>query len=325
MAALAKQKDNRQMMNSKQKIVVVCGPTASGKTSLAISISQRFAGEMIAADSMQVYKGLIVGTAAVTPEEAQGIPQHLTGFLTPDRTYSVAEYVQDAAFAIKHIAAKKHIPVLCGGTGLYIKSLVNGITFTADSPPQALRNSLEAEWVSLGGEEMLCKLAKLDAEHASRLHYKDKKRILRSLEQFLHTGKTATQREKESRPAERPYNALLLGVKMPTREDLYHRINLRVDDMVENGLLQEALMVYNNQNTYVTASQAIGYKEFFPYFEHTAALADCINRLKQATRNYAKRQLTWFTGMPDIHWLDGSVPTLHSDAEKLVHSFLQGA
>ncbi len=307
----------------KKKIVVVCGPTASGKSNLALQISHAFSGEMIGADSMQIYKGLVVGTAAVTEQEAGGIPQHLTGFLTPEASFSVADYVLKATGAIEEISAKAALPVVCGGTGLYISSLVNGITFTDDKPDFEGRKKLEEAYNANGGEAMLEILRKLDPEYAAKLHPNDSKRIVRGIEEARRTGTTMAERNAKSIPEAKPFNALCIGLYFEDRAVLYDRINQRVDAMVSQGLLAEAEAVFLHRDTFKTAVQAIGYKEFFPYFEKTATLQQCTDKLKQATRNYAKRQLTWFKRLEGMHWLEASRDDVCKQAFSLVHNFIQ--
>ena len=306
--------------NTKAKVLVVCGPTATGKSTLTLHLARRFGGELIAADSMQVYRGLVVGTAATTPQAAGEVPVHLTGFLPPEQPFSVADWVEKAAALIEDISARGRLPIVCGGTGLYIQSLVTGTRFERDTRDDALRAELEAQWQTQGPNATLARLAALDPQRAQTLHVKDKKRILRALEQSLLTGRTAAQRQAASRPAQPPYDSLLLGLRFQQREMLYNSINLRVDAMLAQGLLDEAQTVWENRARYHTAAQAIGYKEFFPYFEGAGELDACVDKLKQATRNYAKRQLTWFGGMEGIHWLEADDPAVAAKAEALVEN-----
>ncbi|MDL2214132.1 tRNA (adenosine(37)-N6)-dimethylallyltransferase MiaA [Clostridia bacterium OttesenSCG-928-O13] len=313
-------------LDNRLKIVVVCGPTATGKTRLAVSLAGHFDGEMVCADSMQIYRGLSVGTAAITREEAKGIPQHLTSFLPPEESYSVANWVRDAKKSIDAIANNGKLPVLCGGTGLYIESLVKGVRFTEGKTDEALRSRLQKEWETQGGEKMLARLAKVDPDCAKKLHLNDKKRILRALELWELTGQSAGARAQASLPAQPPYRALCLGLDFPDREALYKRADARVDAMMESGLLAEAKMVWKNRERFHTAAQAIGYKEFFPYFDGEtaeASLDGCVERLKQATRNYAKRQLTWFRRMEGVVWLNAAAPDLERKAVGLAQDFLE--
>lgn len=302
-------------------VLVVCGPTASGKTDLALHLSHLFDGEMVCADSMQIYEGLPVGTATLMPEDAQGIPQHLTAFLPPEMRYSVADYVQDAQRVMADIALRGKLPVVCGGTGLYIESLITGRIFTEEKPPQELRQTLQEELALYGPEHMLERLKKHDPEHAQSLHISDTRRILRALEQQRITGKTYAQRAAESFPAAPPYKALCLGITFKNRQALYERIDARVDLMMEKGLLAETKKVYMYKNTFTTAAQAIGYKEFFPYFENAMELSACVEKLKQATRRYAKRQLTWFGHMKEIVWLYADEGDMTAKATEIVRKF----
>ena len=310
------------MEGSGKKLIVVCGPTAGGKSDFALALSHAFGGEMVAADSMQIYRGLAVGTAALLPEEAGGIPQHCVGFLPPEVSYSAAEYVADARRAMGSIWARGRLPVVCGGTGLYVRALVEGVAFSEEKPSPALRAQLQADWEAQGPDAMLARLAQCDAAHADRLHLRDKKRILRALELCETTGLTEAERAALSRAAAPPYTSLCIGLMPATREQLYVRINARAEHMLQNGLLEEARLVYQNRDSYKTAAQAIGYKEFFPYFEGTSTLENCAEKLRQATRNYAKRQLTWFRHMPQLHWLDAADPTALPTAEKWIRAFL---
>lgn len=304
----------------KTKIVVVCGPTATGKSRLANFLCTRFGGQVVGADSMQVYAGLPVGTAAVTPEEENGIRHHLVGFLPPEQSFSVAEYVELAKGTIDEIALQGCLPVVCGGTGLYLSALVRGTVFTEEKVSPELRGKLQHELEQTSAEEMLRRLQKVDFAYAATLSAADERRILRALEQWELTGKTRAQRDQESH-GEAPYNTFCIGLNYSTREKLYTQINHRVDIMLQNGLLEEAERVWQNKETYKTAAQAIGYKEFFAYFEQTATLQQCAEKLKQATRNYAKRQLTWFKAMPEIQWLAVDEPDILEKTEALVKEF----
>ncbi len=307
-----------------EKIIAVLGPTATGKTELTFGLCKAFGGEMVGADSMQVYRGLPVGTAAPRPEECPAVPRHLIGVLPPEIPFSVADYVANAAGIIAHLHSIGKTPVLCGGTGLYIESLVNGLDFAEVGMPQNARVQMEAEWDEAGAAEMLRRLAALDPEHAAKLHLNDKKRILNALWQTREQRATYAERAARSRPAEKPYDALLIGVDARDRALLYKRIEARVNGMLAGGLLDEAKTVYEHRKAYKTAAQAIGYKEFFPYFAGGAPLDACAEKLKQATRNYAKRQLTWFRRMKDVHWLFLEDGGLEETASALTEAFLRG-
>lgn len=304
-------------------LVVVCGPTATGKTQLALALCEAFGGELVGADSMQVYEGLPIGTAALRPEEAPGVARHLTGCMAPDSSFSVAGYTAAAREVIGQIHSRGRLPVVCGGTGMYIENLVNGTTFTDAVPPDELLRELELAWENQGGEAMLQRLARLDEEHAGALAPRDKKRILRSLAMVETTGLTYRQRAQQSRAEAPPYRALLLGLDCADRQALYGRINARVDAMLAEGLLSEARRVFENRGAYGGVVQAIGYKEFFPFFEEEAPQEACVEQLKMATRRYAKRQLTWFRRMPEVHWLEVEDREMSCKAKKLVGDFLE--
>lgn len=290
-------------MADKADLIVICGPTATGKTAAAVSAAKLLDGEVVSADSMQIYKGLRVGTAQATPEEMDGVPHHLVDFLPPEERFSVADYVARATGCIEGIRARGHVPIVAGGTGLYISSLVNGIDFTVMEDAPQLRAQLEDAMQRQGAGAMYRRLQQADPEAAAKLHPADRARVLRALEWYEQTGQTARERIARSRPAQRPFSPLLVGLMPPERAQLYARIDARVERMLRQGLLEEARLVYTHRKQYHTAVQAIGYKEFFPYFEGTAALAECTASLKRASRRYAKRQLTWFRHMEDIVWL----------------------
>ena len=270
----------------KHPVVAVVGPTATGKTALGVALAQHFSGEVISCDSMQIYKGLDVGTAKVTPEETCGIPHHGVDILTPDKPFSVADFTAMAGRLEREISARGALPILVGGTGLY--------------------------------EE----LRQVDPEAAAAIHPNNQVRVLRALEHYRATGKKLSEQKAESLPPEKPYRSLILGLDFPDRAALYRRIDLRVDKMLEAGILPEAELVWQNRETYRTAAQAIGYKEFFPYFEGAASLEACTDKLKQASRNYAKRQLTWFRHMEGVVWLDAGAPDVRQTAIRTVSEFL---
>ena len=306
----------------KPVVAAVVGPTATGKTALGVTLAERFAGEIISADSMQIYQGLDVGTAKVTPEETHGIPHHGVDILAPDQLFSVADFTAMAARLQQEITARGHLPILVGGTGLYVQSLLYGVRFTAEKAPDGLREQLARELAEQGGEAMYARLRAVDPEAAAAIHPNNQVRVLRALEHYYATGKRLSEQKAESLPPERPYRSIVLGLDFPERELLYRRINLRVDRMLANGLLQEAELVWQNRLRYRTAAQAIGYKEFFPYFEQTATLEQCTEKLKQASRNYAKRQLTWFRHMDGVLWLDAGAPDVVDTASRAVQDFL---
>ena len=306
----------------KHPVVAVVGPTATGKTALGVSLAQHFSGEVISCDSMQIYKGLDVGTAKVTPEETCGIPHHGVDILTPDKTFSVADFTAMAAELEQQISARGHLPILVGGTGLYVQSFLYGVRFAEEKAPAGLREQLAAELVEKGGAAMYEQLKQADPEAAAAIHPNNQVRVLRALEHYRATGKKLSEQKADSLPPERPYRSLVLGLDFPDRADLYRRIDLRVDKMQDAGILQEAEYVWQNRETFRTAAQAIGYKEFFPYFEGTAPLDACTEKLKQASRNYAKRQLTWFRHMDGVVWLDAGAPDVAEAALRKTDEFL---
>ena len=306
----------------KPAVAAVVGPTATGKTALGVALARRFDGEIISADSMQIYKGLDVGTAKVTPEETGGIPHHGVDILAPDQLFSVADFTAMAGQLEQEITGRGHLPILVGGTGLYVQSFLNGVRFTEEKAQEGLREQLAAELAEKGGAAMYAQLQAVDPEAAAAIHPNNQVRVLRALEHYRSTGRRLSQQKADSLPPERPYRSLVLELDFPDREQLYRRINLRVDRMLEAGLLQEAELVWQNRHSYRTAAQAIGYKEFFPYFEQTATLEQCAEKLKQASRNYAKRQLTWFRHMDGVVWLDAGAPDVVEAASCAMRDFL---
>ena len=307
---------------SKPRVVAVGGPTASGKTALSVALARAFDGEIINADSMQIYKNLDVGTAKPSAEERQGIPHYLLDFLPPETPYSVADFTAAADPLIRDITARGRLPLVVGGTGLYITSLLSGMAFAPEKTDPAIRARLQARADTEGGAALYAELQRIDPGYAAQVHPNNLPRVIRALELFEATGRRMSDQRREARPAEAPYHALCLCLTCRDRAVLYSRIDRRVDEMVENGVLDEARQVYDHRDAYRTAAQAIGYKEFFPYFEGTANLTECTERLKQATRNYAKRQLTWFRRQNDAAWLYLDEEDVTERACTLVRAFL---
>ena len=307
---------------SKPRVVAVGGPTASGKTALSVALARAFDGEIINADSMQIYKNLDVGTAKPSAEERQGIPHYLLDFLSPETPYSVADFTAAADPLIQDITARGRLPLVVGGTGLYITSLLSGMAFAPEKTDPAIRARLQARADTEGGAALYAELQRIDPDYAAQVHPNNLPRVIRALELFEATGRRMSDQRREARPAEAPYHALCLCLTCRDRAVLYSRIDRRVDEMVENGVLDEARQVYDHRDAYRTAAQAIGYKEFFPYFEGTANLTECTERLKQATRNYAKRQLTWFRRQNDAVWLYLDEEDVTEHACTLVRAFL---
>ena len=286
----------------KQKIICVVGPTASGKTGLGIELAKCFDGEVISADSMQIYCDMHIASAAPDDSEIEGIPHHLVEFLPYGSSYTVADYVKAARQKISEIASRGKTPIIVGGTGLYINSLVNNVEFIENETDYELRERITKEYDLVGGAEMLSRLCEIDPDAAAKLHENDKKRIIRAFEIYESTGNTKSFNDEQSIKNESPYDACMIGITYRDREKLYERINLRVDLMLQNGLLKEAKSAYD-KNLGGGAVQAIGHKEFFDYFKEQISLEEAIENLKRSTRRYAKRQLTWFNKNERINWI----------------------
>ena len=311
---------------ARPRVVAIGGPTATGKTALSVELAQRFGGEVISADSMQIYRGLDVGTAKVTPEERRGVPHHLVDILDPETPFSVADFVSAADRCIRDITAAGHLPLVVGGTGLYITSLLNGLGFAPEKGDPAIRATLEKRAETEGKEALYRELQQVDPEYAATVHPNNLPRVIRALELYHNTGRRMSAQRKEARRSEPPYRSLCLCLGYRDRNLLYRRIDERVDRMLQAGILEEANRVYEHRDSYRTAAQAIGYKEFFPYFEGTQPLEPCVERLKQASRNYAKRQLTWFRHQQDATWLyvdEESEQTVPERAQRLIEEFLK--
>ena len=286
----------------KQKIICVVGPTASGKTELGIRLAGAFGGEVISADSMQIYRDMHIASAAPDSSETEGVPHHLVEFLPYGSTFTVADYVKAAREKIAEISSRGKMPIIVGGTGLYINSLVNNVEFIQNDTDIVLRESITKEFELVGGAEMLKRLREIDPETADKLHENDKRRIIRAFEIYESTGKTKSFNDEMSIKNESPYSACMIGVTYRDRELLYDRINCRVDIMLENGLLDEAKAAYQ-KNLGGGAVQAIGHKEFFDCFKGEISFECATENLKRSTRRYAKRQLTWFNKDTRIKWI----------------------
>lgn len=280
----------------KTKIICVVGATASGKSALGIEIAKAVGGEIISADSMQVYKNMPVATAVVTPNEAQGIPHHLVEYKEPGETFSVADFVKQAKEKATEIVKRGRVPIIVGGTGLFIDSFVKNISFSDVGADDEVRREL----ANLSNEELYEMLKCSDQNAAYNIHPNNRKRVIRALE-LCRAGISKTIQNENSILEESPYQALYIGIGYNDRQQLYDRINLRVDLMLKNGLEQEARDMMNSLGA--TSRQAIGHKELMPYINGEICLDDAVANLKQATRRYAKRQLTWFRRNDNIHWL----------------------
>lgn len=305
------------------RVVAIGGPTATGKTALSVALAKEFGGEVVNADSMQIYRGLDIGTAKPTAEERQGIPHHLMDFLPPEARYSVADFTAAAAPLIEQLNSAGKLPIVTGGTGLYITSLMKGTAFAPEKTDPAIRARLQTEADEQGSAALYARLQQIDPAYAEKLHPNNLPRVIRALELFEATGRRMSEQQRAALAAEPPYRSLCICLTCRNRAELYRRIERRVDSMLQNGVLEEAKLVYDNRETYRTAAQAIGYKEFFPYFAGEMPLNDCANRLKQATRNYAKRQLTWFRHQANGVWLYVDEEPPAPRAAELVRQFLQ--
>lgn len=288
----------------KPKVIVICGPTASGKTKLSIELAKKLNGEIVSADSMQIYKDMTIGTAKPTKEEMQGIKHYLIDFVSPDTRYNVAEYKKDAINAIDEIIAKGKIPIVVGGTGLYVNSLIYEIDYPEIELDLNYRKKIEKIAEHEGLDRLYEMAVKIDKQAMQKISSNDKKRICRVLEIYHATGKTKTQMEIESRLREPKYNYLVFGINMD-RDKLYDRINRRVDIMIKDGLIDEVKAVLDKYNDFPTAMQGLGYKEVVEYLNGETTKDDMIEKIKMETRRYAKRQLTWFRRYEDIVWING--------------------
>ena len=273
------------------KLVVITGPTASGKTALGVALAQRLGGEVVSADSMQIYRGMDIGTAKPTPEEMQGVPHHMIDIADPAENYSVSRYAAQAVACVDDILARGKLPIVAGGTGLYIDSLIAGRTFADGTADTALRQELSERYDEIGGEGLLGELRKVDPERAARLHPADKKRIVRAMEVYILTGKTITQHDAETRAVPPRYDAAKIALDFADRQDLYDRIDRRVDAMVRQGLFDEVrALLAAGVPADCTAMQAIGYKEIVQALRGQTTMDEAVRLIQQRSRNYAKRQ-----------------------------------
>lgn len=284
------------------KIIAVAGPTASGKTALSVKIAKELGGEVVSCDSMQIYKGMDIGTAKPSLEERCGVPHHMIDIISPDEKYNVVSYKRDAEAAIDNILKRGKVPVLAGGTGLYMDSVLSNTAFSENSSFSKARERLEKLLEEKGREYIFEMLEKIDPEAAEKIHPNNTRRVIRALEIYETTGKTLTQANIESKRPEK-YESLVIGL-MWDRETLYERINERVDLMMAEGLLKEVETLRKmGMKAEYTSMQAIGYKELFEYFEGNCTLEEAKEKIKQESRRYAKRQMTWLKRNKKINWL----------------------
>ena len=284
-------------------LICIAGPTASGKTSLAVELAKELDGEVVSCDSMQVYKRMDIGTAKPSAEEMQGIPHHMLDVAEPDEDFSVSRYCEMASPIVDDIISRGKVAIIAGGTGLYMDSLIKGNAF-APFPSTGVREKLEAQADAEGMEAMLSRLTSIDPEAASRLHLSDRKRIIRALEVYLETGETITAHNRKTQAIPPRYTPLWLGLDFAERSELYRRIDLRVGIMLKQGLVKEIQdLLASGIPAKCTAMQAIGYKEFVAVLSGQGTIGEAADEVRKSSRHYAKRQLTWFRRNKSIHWL----------------------
>ena len=286
------------------KVLVICGPTASGKTALAVALAKAHNGEVVSADSMQIYRTMDIGTAKPMAEEMGGVPHHMLDVADPGEDFSAARYVQMASACVDGILARGRLPIIAGGTGLYIDSLLAGRTFASFSPDSPLRQKLEQRYAAQGGSALLAELDRVDPDSARRLHPNDGKRIIRALEVYYTTGVPITRHNEESRAVPPRYKAVTIGLAFRERADMWRRIDRRVDGMMDRGLVEEVhSLLDRNVPLKSTAMQAIGYKEIAAALLCGGSVQAAAEEIKLRSRQYGKRQLTWFRREPDCRWL----------------------
>lgn len=293
------------MSQQRLPLVVLVGPTAVGKTACAIQLALRLHGEIVTADSMQIYKGMDIGTDKPTVEERQGVPHHLIDVVTPDKKFNVAMYRDAAQQTIARIHERGKLPIVSGGTGLYIRAILQEFLFPDKGSDAELRKKLQREAEQFGAQYLHDQLASVDSTSAKRIHPNDVRRVIRALEVYHTTGKTITEHIKQAKPQQERYNAVRIGLTRP-RKQLYERINNRVDALIARGLVEEVKQLYAQYEFEKTALQGLGYKEIIAYLRGEYSLQEAITTLKQKTRRYAKRQLTWFRRDPHIRWFDAN-------------------
>ena len=287
------------------KVIVLAGPTASGKTALSIELAKLYNGEIVSADSMQIYKHMDIGTAKATKEEQARAVHHMIDIIEPYEDYSVSRYVEDAEKCCRDIISRGKMPIICGGTGLYIDSLLSGRSFAQTEEDNSVRDELSNEYDRIGGEEMLKKLSLVDPERAEKLHPSDKRRIVRALEIFRLTGMTISEHDAATKALPPRFDAKTIVLNFKDRQDLYDRINLRVDLMEELGLFEEVkTLLESGLDDKCTAMQAIGYKEAVQALRGEISREEALEQIKMGSRRYAKRQLTWFRRSENALWIN---------------------
>ncbi|MBT2575214.1 tRNA (adenosine(37)-N6)-dimethylallyltransferase MiaA [Bacillus sp. ISL-51] len=310
------------MNNSKQSVVILVGPTAVGKTNVSIRLAKMLNAEIISGDSMQVYKGMDIGTAKITEEEMEGVPHHLIDILEPSDSFSTADYQTMVRAKISEIANRGKLPMIVGGTGLYIQSVLYDYTFTENSGDPVFRENMEKLAAEEGAGALHAKLAAADPEAAAAIHENNTRRVIRALEILHSSGKTMSEHLKDQK-REMLYNAVLIGLTMD-RQALYDRINERVDMMMEAGLLDEVKRLYDRDLRGSQSIQAIGYKELYEYLDGRVTLSEAVSQLKQNSRRYAKRQLTWFRNKMPVIWTDMTPPVDIELKKKEIFEYIAG-
>ena len=307
----------------KAKILAVVGPTASGKSALAIELAKRFNGEIICCDSMQIYKQMNIGTAKPSAEELNSATHHLFDFADPFESFSCADYIPLAERVVEDILSRGKLPIFCGGTGLYLDRFLSGAEFESTEVDEDFRREMNTFALEFGNEALHQKLREIDPKSADEIHPNNVKRVIRALEIYKTSGRTKSEIDLESKTFESKYDCVQIGIKYENREVLYDRINLRVDKMMQAGLIDETRDLLDSgvfeKNS--TAAQAIGYKELLSYFNNEKTLISAVEDLKMATRRYAKRQLTWFSSHGNVNWIvaDGKALTeLADEAEQII-------
>ncbi|MFW5998326.1 MAG: tRNA (adenosine(37)-N6)-dimethylallyltransferase MiaA [Halanaerobiaceae bacterium] len=312
-----KQYKTKLNKNKKDSLVAIVGPTAAGKTSISLKIAKKIKGEIISADSMQIYKDMDIGTDKVNQNIREKIPHHMLDIISPDQNFSVAKYQQMVDNLITDIHQRDHIPVLVGGTGLYVKAVIQGFLLPKMEKNHELRNNLRKKAKKYGNQYIHNILAEIDGYLAQKLHPNDIRRVIRGIEIYFQTGRTKTYFKKLQKQKPPRYRALKIGVTR-NREQLYQKINQRVEEMIENGLIKEVQTLQKKYNLSKTALQALGYKEILGYLEQNYSLKEATRLIKKNTRNFAKRQLTWFRRDNDIHWFNLSEKNIETISKKII-------
>lgn len=299
----------------KNKVIAIVGPTAVGKTKLSIEVAKRFSGEVISGDSMQVYRGMDIGTAKITKEEMQGITHYMIDMKDPDEPFSVADFQQYVTHYIDIISKKNKLPTLVGGSGLYVQAALYSYNFPTYKRDEEVVEKLENEIAAFGIEPLYKRLQEIDPKQAAKIHPNNYRRVVRALEIYETTGKRMSDFQQQVK--ESPFDVKLIGLEMQ-RDELYKRINHRVDMMMERGLINEVKKLYQKGYTHEQSMQAIGYKEFIPYFKGEKTLEEAVETLKQNSRRYAKRQYTWFRNKMDVVWYDVSNGAINEKFRKIL-------